>query len=103
MSLTREDVKHVASLARLGLSDDELDVLQEQLSSILGHIEVLNAVDTDAIPPTAQVIALENVFRPDDVRESLPQQTVISLAPKHREGFIEVDAVLGGGDEGGSA
>jgi aspartyl-tRNA(Asn)/glutamyl-tRNA(Gln) amidotransferase subunit C len=88
MSLTREDVKHV---------------LQEQLSSILGHIEVLNAVDTDAIPPTAQVIALENVFRPDDVRESLPQQTVISLAPKHREGFIEVDAVLGGGDEGGSA
>jgi aspartyl-tRNA(Asn)/glutamyl-tRNA(Gln) amidotransferase subunit C len=103
MSLTREDVKHVASLARLGLSDDELDMLQEQLSSILGHIEVLNTVDTGAIPPTAQVIALENVFRPDEVGESLPQATVIALAPKHREGFIEVDAVLGGGEEGGSA
>jgi aspartyl-tRNA(Asn)/glutamyl-tRNA(Gln) amidotransferase subunit C len=103
MSLTREDVRHVASLARLGLSDEELDRLQGQLSSILGHIEVLNQLDTDAIPPTAQVIALENVFRADEVGESLPQETVVTLAPEHRAGFIEVPAVLGGGEEGPSA
>lgn len=101
MSLTREDVEHVASLARLGLSDDELNTLQDQLSSILGHIEVLNQLDTEAIPPTAQVIQLENVLRPDEVRPSLPQETVVTMAPETREGFIAVAAVMGGaGDEG---
>jgi len=103
MSLTRDDVRHVASLARLGLSDEELDTLKDQLSSILGHIEVLSELDTESIPPTAQVVPLTNVFRPDEVRPSLPQEAVIALAPRHRDGFIEVGAVLGGSDEGGSA
>lgn len=103
MSLTREDVEHVASLARLGLSDEELDTLQDQLSSILGHIEVLSQVDTDAIPPTAQVVPLENVLRADEVRPSLPQETVTAMAPETRNGFIAVAAVMGTGDEGASA
>lgn len=103
MSLTREDVRHVASLARLGLSDEELETLQEELSSILGHIDVLNTLDTGAIPPTAQVGSLNNVLRPDEVHESLPQETVKSMAPRERDGFIAVPAVLGGDDEGGSA
>lgn len=103
MSLTRKDVEHVASLARLGLSDDELDTLQDQLSSILGHIEVLNELNTESIPPTAQVIQLENVLRPDEVRPSLPQKTVVTLAPETRNGFIAVAAVMGGNDEGGGA
>lgn len=103
MSLTRENVKHVAALARLGLSEKELEVLQNQLSSILGHIEVLNALDTEAIPPTAQVIQLENVMRTDDVSESLPQETVVRLAPETRGGFIAVGAVMGTNDDGGSA
>lgn len=103
MSLTREDVQHVASLARLGLSDDELTRMQEQLSSILGHIEVLNELDTDAIPPTAQVIPLSNVWREDEVRESLPQSEVERIAPASRDGFLAVPQVLGGSDEGGSA
>lgn len=102
MSLTREDVEHVASLARLGLSDDELNTLQDQLSSILGHIEVLNQLDTESIPPTAQVIQLENVLRPDEVRPSLPQETVVAMAPETREGFIAVAAVMGGEDENAS-
>ena len=102
MSLTREDVEHVASLARLGLSDDELNTLQDQLSSILGHIEVLNQLDTEAIPPTAQVIQLDNVLRPDEVRPSLPQETVVAMAPETREGFIAVAAVMGGEDENAS-
>ena len=103
MSLTREDVIHVASLARLGMSDEELTMFQEQLSSILGHIEALNELDTDAIPPTAQVVPLENVLRPDEIRDSLSQETVIAMASETRDGFIAVGAVMAGTDEGGSA
>lgn len=103
MSLTREDVIHVASLARLGMSDDELTMFQGQLSSILGHIEALNELDTDAISPTAQVVPLENVMRPDDISESFSQETVIAMAPETRDGFIAVGAVMGGSDEGESA
>lgn len=103
MSLTREDVIHVASLARLGMSEDDLTMFQEQLSSILGHIEALNELDTDAIPPTAQVVPLENVLRADEVHDSLPQETVIGMAPETRDGFIAVSAVMAGSDEGASA
>ena len=103
MSLTREDVKHVASLARLGMSGDELTMFQEQLSSILGHIEQLNELDTESIPPTTQVVPLENVQRPDEVTDSLPQDTVVRMAPETRDGFIAVGAVMAGNDEGGSA
>ena len=99
MSLSREDVQHVASLARLGLSDDEVETMREQLSSILGHIEVLSQLDTEAIPPTAQVIALQNVLREDEVRESLPQQVLMRLAPNSRHGFIAVSEVMGGNGE----
>ncbi|HWV24973.1 MAG TPA: Asp-tRNA(Asn)/Glu-tRNA(Gln) amidotransferase subunit GatC [Thermomicrobiales bacterium] len=102
MSLTRADVEHVASLARLGLSDDELSTFQEQLSSILGHIEALNELDTAAIAPTAQVVPLTNVVRADEVEPSFSQETVMELAPETRDGFIAVPAVMGGG-EGESA
>ena len=103
MSLTREDVIHVASLARLGMSDDELTMFQEQLSSILGHIEALNELDTSAIAPTTQVVPLENVMRPDVVGESLSQETVIAMAPETRDGFIAVGAIMADADEGASA
>ncbi len=103
MSLSLEDVKHVASLARLGMTDEELSTFQEQLSSILDHIEVLNELDTDNIPPTAQVGQLENVVRADEVRESFPQEVITRLAPHTHDGFIAVPAVMGGTDEGGSA
>lgn len=99
MSLSREDVQHVASLARLGLSDDEVETMREQLSSILGHIEVLSQLDTEAIPPTAQVIALQNVLREDEVRDSLPQEVLMRLAPNSRHGFIAVSEVMGGNGE----
>lgn len=99
MSLSREDVQHVASLARLGLSDDEVETMREQLSSILGHIEVLSQLDTEAIPPTAQVIALQNVLREDEVLDSLPQEVLMRLAPNSRHGFVAVSEVLGGNGE----
>ena len=98
MSLTLADVEHVAALARLGLTDAEKEALREQLSSILEHIAVLNRLDTSDIPPTAQVIALDNVMRDDAVWPSLSQEDALRNAPAARDGFIEVRAVLGGGE-----
>ena len=104
MSLTIADVEHVASLARLGLSDDETERMREQLSSILEHIAVLQEIDTDRIPPTAQVNALANVLRDDVVRPSLSQEAVLANAPQSRDGFLEVRAVMGEAEaEGGNA
>lgn len=98
MRLTRDDVVYVAKLARLGLSDDEVDRMRDQLSSILDHISALDELDTDAIPPTAQVIALTNVMRPDAVVASLPRDAVLANAPRHADGFFEVQTILGAAD-----
>src|SRR5688572_8089581 len=101
MALSREEVEHVASLARLGLSGEEVTRMQEQLSSILEHIAALDRLDTAAIPPTAQVIALNNVMRSDVVKDSLPRDAVLANAPRQTDGFFEVHAILGGTDEDG--
>jgi aspartyl-tRNA(Asn)/glutamyl-tRNA(Gln) amidotransferase subunit C len=95
MPLTREEVEYVAALARLGLGDDEITRLQGQLSSILDHIAAIDRLDTDAIPPTAQVIAMPNVLRRDVVTGSLPREAVLENAPRQADGFFEVHAVLG--------
>ena len=95
MSLTREEVEYVAALARLGLSEEEITRLQVQLSSILDHIEAIDRLDTNAIPPTAQVIAMTNVMRPDVVTDSLPREAVLENAPRQADGFFEVHAILG--------
>ncbi len=100
MTLTRHDVEHVAALARLGLNDEELERMREQLSSILEHIAVLDRLDTGAIPPTAQVNVLQNVLREDEVRPSLSQDEVLRNAPRERDGFFEVRSVMGSGDDG---
>ena len=99
MPLTIADVEHVAALARLGLTPAETERLRDQLSSILDHIAALNELDTSAIPPTAQVIALTNVYRADEVRPSMPQAAVLANAPRQADGFFEVDAILVGEDE----
>lgn len=99
MRLTIADVEHVAALARLGLSDVEKERLRDQLSSILGHINALEELDTTTIPPTAQVLELTNVLRADEVRPSLSPTAVLANAPRQADGFFEVDAILGGGEE----
>ena len=101
MRLTIADVEHVAALARLGLSDAEKERMRDQLSSILDHIAALEEIDTAAIPPTAQVIALTNVLRDDQVRPSLPVEEVLANAPRRSGGFFEVHTPLGG-EEGES-
>lgn len=99
MRLTVADVEHVAALARLGLDADEKERLRDQLSSILGHIAALEELDTAAIPPTAQVVALTNVWRPDEVRPSLPREALLANAPRRADGFFEVHAILGAADD----
>ena len=74
MKLSRDEVLHIARLARLGLTEGELDKFREQLSNILDNFEILEQVDTSNVPPTAQAIPLQNVFGEDEVAASLPQK-----------------------------
>jgi aspartyl-tRNA(Asn)/glutamyl-tRNA(Gln) amidotransferase subunit C len=94
--LSRADVEHVAFLARLGLTDDELDRLEGQLNDILDQYANLAELDTSAIPPTAQTIELENILRDDVVTPSLPQAAVLRNAPAREGEFIVVPPILGG-------
>ncbi len=94
--LSRSDVEHVAHLARLGLSDEELGRLEGQLNHILDQYAILARLDTDEIPPTAQTIELENILREDVARESLSVDAVLSNAPRREGDFIVVPAILGG-------
>ncbi|MFN2290104.1 MAG: Asp-tRNA(Asn)/Glu-tRNA(Gln) amidotransferase subunit GatC [Anaerolineae bacterium] len=96
MTLSREQVEHVADLARLALTDEEKERFSEQLSSILEYAERLQALDTGDIPPTASVLPLENVLREDKVRPSLPHEDAMQNAPAQRDGYFEVPVVLEG-------
>ena len=80
-TLSRADVEHVAHLARLGLTDEELTRLEGQLNHILDQYAILAELPTDDIPPTAQTIELENILRDDVVRPSLPVEAVLANAP----------------------
>jgi aspartyl-tRNA(Asn)/glutamyl-tRNA(Gln) amidotransferase subunit C len=95
-SLTRADVEHVAYLARLGLAEEELARLEGQLNHILDQFAKLAELDTDAIPPTAQTIALENILRDDVARPSLPPAAALANAPERDGDFFVVPAILGG-------
>ena len=94
MKLSREEVLHIARLARLGLSDEEVERAREQLSNILEHFEVLQSVDTDDVPPTAQSLALQNVLREDEPCDSFPRKEILANAPQHDEDSFRVRAVL---------
>jgi len=94
MKLSREEVLHIALLARLGLTETEVDRLSEQLSKILENFEVLQQVDTSGIPPTAQSIALQNVMKDDEGTASLPQNQILANAPQRDGNFFKVRAVL---------
>ncbi|KAF0194208.1 MAG: gatC [Bacillota bacterium] len=82
MRLTPEQVQKVAELARLQLSLDERERYAEQLSAVLGYFNMLNSLDTVNVSPTSHALMLKNVLREDQVRPSLSQQQVMSLAPE---------------------
>lgn len=94
MNLTREEVLHIAKLARLGLSEDDVNKFQGQLSQILEHFETLAELDTDDVPPTAYPFVLESVTRPDESRPSLSPGEALANAPSVEAGAFRVRAVL---------
>jgi aspartyl-tRNA(Asn)/glutamyl-tRNA(Gln) amidotransferase subunit C len=94
MAISREQVEHVARLARLGLSDEEKARLEQELSQILEAMRAIDRVDTSEIPPTAQVIPLHTVMRDDAVRPSLPVADVLKNAPRREGDFFVVPPVL---------
>jgi aspartyl-tRNA(Asn)/glutamyl-tRNA(Gln) amidotransferase subunit C len=94
MKLTREEVLHISRLARVGVTEADVDKMQEQLSNILENFEVLREVDTDGVAPTSQSIALLNVIREDAIKPSLPQESVLANAPRQESQFFKVNAVL---------
>ena len=94
MKISRDEILHIALLARVGLTEAEVDKLSEQLSNILENFEILKQVDTTNIPPTAQSIALQNVVSDDVIAPSLPLNDVLANAPQQEGDFFKVKAVL---------
>ena len=94
MALSHEDVLHIAKLARLALSDDDVERFQAQLSQILEHFEALRGVDTEGVPPTAHTLQLENIMRPDVDRPSMPPEETMANAPDSEDNLFRVRAVL---------
>jgi len=94
MKLSREEVIHIAALARLGMTEAEIEKAREQLSNILENFEVLKDVDTANVPPTAQSINLVNVLRDDVPQPSLPPEAVLANAPDREGDLFKLRAVL---------
>jgi aspartyl-tRNA(Asn)/glutamyl-tRNA(Gln) amidotransferase subunit C len=97
-TLSRADVEHVAHLARLGLRDDELAELEGQLNHILDQYRVLSELDTEAIPPTAQTIELENILRDDVPGPCLTPDEALAGAPERSGDHFVVPVVVEGAD-----
>lgn len=94
MKLSREQVEHIAELARLALSEEEKTLYQEQLSAILEYFERLQELDTEAISPTATVLPLRSVMRADEPKSPFPREDILANAPAAEEGCFEVPPVL---------
>jgi aspartyl-tRNA(Asn)/glutamyl-tRNA(Gln) amidotransferase subunit C len=96
-TLSRKDVEHVAHLARLGLTDDELTSLEGQLNHIVDQYAVLAELDTEHISPTAQTIEVENILRDDVARPGLSTDEALANAPQRSGDHIVVPPILGDG------
>jgi aspartyl-tRNA(Asn)/glutamyl-tRNA(Gln) amidotransferase subunit C len=94
MKLSRDEVLHIARLARVALTEAEITRLSEQLSNILENFKILQQVDTTDVPPTAQSVALQSVMREDEVAPSLPQEDILANAPRREGDCFRVRAVL---------
>ncbi|MDT8898292.1 Asp-tRNA(Asn)/Glu-tRNA(Gln) amidotransferase subunit GatC [Thermanaerothrix sp. 4228-RoL] len=94
MSLSREQVEHIAHLARLELTEDELERYRQQLSAILDYAARLQTLDTSGIPPTASVLPPRSVLRPDEPRAGLSREALLRNAPQVENGQFRVPPVL---------
>src|SRR5262245_304870 len=92
--LSREEVEHVARLARLALSDDEIERMRSELAAILTSVASFGELDLAAIPPSALVVPIANAMRPDTVRPSLDRPDALAAAPAVEDGYFRVPAVF---------
>lgn len=103
MKISREDVRHVANLARLEIAEADLDAFAGQLGSVLEYVDLLNTVDTSQVPATSHAIELTNALRPDEVKPHLSLEQVRANAPdwtqevvqNHEQGFFQVPRIIG--------
>jgi len=94
LPLTPDEVKHIARLARVGLSDDDIALFQVQLSEILDYFQRLREVDTEKLPPTAHTLAMHNVMRDDEPLPSCDKEEVLANAPQREDDLFRVRAIL---------
>lgn len=94
MKLSEDEVRHVAELAKLKLTDDEVALYAEQLSEILDYAEQLQEIDTSTVPPTPYVLPLENIMREDVAAPGLTNDEALANAPDSEGGFFRVKAVF---------
>ncbi len=93
--ITKDTVKKLAKLSSIGLSDQEVDVMTKELSSIVGFVEALQSVDVTGVEPTFQVTGLKDAFRADEVNpDTIPRDLLLSNAPAQQDGYIKVPRVL---------
>lgn len=94
MKITRKEVEHVASLARLALKEEEMEQFTVQLSDILTYVEKLNELDTKNVEPTSHALPVKNVFREDETTESIDRRKALGNAPDRTEEFFRVPKVI---------
>ncbi len=95
MSVTIKDVEYIAQLARLEFSEEEKNILTTQLNQILDYMDQLNKLDTEQVEPLSHVLELNNVFRDDIVKQSIPPSDALKNAPSSTEEFFRVPKVIG--------
>lgn len=93
--ISRDDVAHVAHLARLTISEDEIELFAGQLAAVLDHFQDVAALDTGAVPPTSHPLPIRNVLRPDVIGECLDRDEVLAQAPAVEDGRFRVPRILG--------
>ncbi len=92
--ITSDEVRHLSVLARVGMTDDEIDLMRDELSHILDNIDILNQVDTEGVEPTGHSVDVNTVMREDEPTPSLPVEDVMANAPDREQNHIRVRAVL---------
>ena len=94
MALSREDVRHVAELARLDFSDEEEGRMAEEMSRILEYVEKLDELDTSGVPPMSHVLDVTNVYREDDIESRIDREQALEAAPDAEQGYFLVPRVV---------
>ena len=94
MKISKEEILHVANLARLDIDESSIELFAEQIDKVLEYIDTLNSIDTSDVQPTSHTISLSNVFREDDVSPPFDRDAALSNAPEAEDGFFLVPKVV---------